>query len=234
VFSSRHACPVCGYSVRRLPNPSSSHSTTPPAPARSAMDSDARSFSIASAWSGIRTCRSRAARSAAGIAGTPTTFSSSSRSRRQYDFDIEMPWVELPQKIQDVLLNGSGDQIIEFRYVEGSGRAHKRRHRFEGILPNLERRYRKPPRPRCAKSLPNILGMRTCAECGGARLNRAARFVFVRRPHPARCCAADDWRCTAIFPLLEPARLARRGRGQDSSRTCRSACASWLTSVLSI
>jgi excinuclease ABC subunit A len=98
---------------------------------------------------------------------------------RQYEFDIETPWIELPQKIQDVLLIGSGDQVIEFRYAEGSGRAHKRRHRFEGILPNLERRYRETTSPTVREELAKYLGVRTCAECGGARLNRAARFVFV-------------------------------------------------------
>jgi excinuclease ABC subunit A len=78
-----------------------------------------------------------------------------------------------------VLLNGSGDQVIEFRYAEGSGRTHKRRHRFEGILPNLERRYRETTSPTVREELAKYLGVRTCAECGGARLNRAARFVIV-------------------------------------------------------
>ena len=77
---------------------------------------------------------------------------------RQYGFDIETPWVELPQQIQDVLLHGSGEQIIEFRYAEGSGRAHKRRHRFEGILPNLERRYRETASPTVREELAKYLG----------------------------------------------------------------------------
>jgi excinuclease ABC subunit A len=98
---------------------------------------------------------------------------------QHYDFDIETPWERLPKKIQDVLLYGSADELIAFRYAEGSGREHKRRHRFEGILPNLERRYRETASPTVREELAKYLAVRTCTECGGARLNRAARFVFV-------------------------------------------------------
>ena len=178
VFSSRHACPVCGYSVPPLEPKLFSFNN--PAGACAVCDGlGCQEFfdpqrvvghpHLSLAGGAIRGWDRRNA----------YYFQLIQSLARQYGFDIEMPWVELPQKIQDVLLHGSGDQIIEFRYAEGSGRPHKRRHRFEGILPNLERRYRETASPTVREELAKYLGIRTCAECGGARLNRAARFVLV-------------------------------------------------------
>jgi excinuclease ABC subunit A len=96
-----------------------------------------------------------------------------------YEFDIEQPWVELPAKVQQVLLQGSGNEEIEFRYLDGRGRSFKRRHRFEGILPNLERRYRETESVTVREELAKYLSNRPCPECEGTRLNRAARHVFV-------------------------------------------------------
>jgi len=178
VFSSRHDCPVCGYSVPPLEPKLFSFNN--PAGACAVCDGlGCQEFfdpqrvvghpHLSLAGGAIRGWDRRNA----------YYFQLIQSLARQYGFDIEMPWVELPQKIQDVLLHGSGDQIIEFRYAEGSGRPHKRRHRFEGILPNLERRYRETASPTVREELAKYLGIRTCAECGGARLNRAARFVLV-------------------------------------------------------
>ena len=98
---------------------------------------------------------------------------------RHYKFDIEEPWVDLPKKAQDVLLSGSGEEQIEFRYLDGSGRAYKRKHKFEGILPNLERRYRETESTTVREELAKYLNNRPCPDCEGTRLNRAARNVFV-------------------------------------------------------
>jgi len=98
---------------------------------------------------------------------------------KHYKFDIEEPWVDLPKQAQQVLLFGSGDDPIEFRYLDGSGRAYKRRHKFEGILPNLERRYRETESLTVREELAKYLNNRPCPDCGGTRLNRAARNVFV-------------------------------------------------------
>ncbi|HEU4530931.1 MAG TPA: excinuclease ABC subunit UvrA [Steroidobacteraceae bacterium] len=98
---------------------------------------------------------------------------------RHYKFDIEEPWVDLPKKAQDVLLSGSGEEQIEFRYLDGSGRAYKRKHKFEGILPNLERRYRETESTTVREELAKYLNNRPCPDCEGTRLNRAARHVFV-------------------------------------------------------
>jgi excinuclease ABC subunit A len=178
VFSSRHACPVCGYSVPPLePKLFSFNNPSGACPACDGLG--CQEFfdrervvghpHLSLAGGAIRGWDRRNA----------YYFQLIQSLARQYDFDIETPWVELPEKIQDVLLRGSGEQLIEFRYAEGAGRAHKRRQRFEGILPNLERRYRETASPTVREELAKYLGMRACAECGGARLNRAARFVFV-------------------------------------------------------
>ena len=178
IFSSRHACPVCGYSVPPLePKLFSFNNPSGACPACDGLG--CKEFfdrervvghpELSLAGGAIRGWDRRNA----------YYFQLIQSLARQYKFDIETSWAQLPVKIQEVLLNGSGDQMIEFRYAEGAGRAHNKRHRFEGILPNLERRYRETASPTVREELSKYLGMRTCPECGGARLNRAARFVFV-------------------------------------------------------
>ncbi len=98
---------------------------------------------------------------------------------RHYQFDIETPWVELGPEVQQTLLDGSGDEQIEFRYLDGQGSTLRRKHRFEGIIPNLERRYRETESVTVREELAKYLSNRPCPECGGTRLNRAARNVFV-------------------------------------------------------
>jgi excinuclease ABC subunit A len=178
VFSSRHACPVCGYSVPPLEpklfsfnNPSGACPDCDGLGCKEFFDRErvVGHPHLSLAGGAIRGWDRRNA----------YYFQLIQSLARTYEFDIETPWMELPANIQDVLLNGSGAQLIEFRYAEGAGRAHKKRHRFEGILPNLERRYKETASPTVRDELAKYLGMRTCPACGGARLNRAARFVFV-------------------------------------------------------
>jgi excinuclease ABC subunit A len=96
-----------------------------------------------------------------------------------YRFDPEAPYASLPQKARDVLMQGSGGEEVEFRYFDSRGRTVKRRHKFEGVLPNLERRYNETESLAVREELARYLGTRRCPECGGARLTKAARFVFV-------------------------------------------------------
>ena len=178
VFSSRHACPVCGYSVPPLEpklfsfnNPAGACPTCDGLgtqqffdPQRVVMHPD---LSLASG--AVRGWDRRNAH----------YFQLIQSLARHYRFDIEVPWTELPQQARQVLLYGSGDEAIEFRYSEGKGRPAVKRHPFEGILPNLERRYRETESPTVREELAKYLGVRTCPDCGGARLTRAARHVFV-------------------------------------------------------
>jgi excinuclease ABC subunit A len=98
---------------------------------------------------------------------------------RHFDFDIETPWDQLDERVRQILLYGSGDEQVEFRYLNGQGGTIRRRHRFEGIIPNLERRYQETESITVREELAKYLSNRPCPECEGTRLNRAARNVFV-------------------------------------------------------
>ncbi len=98
---------------------------------------------------------------------------------KHYNFDPEKPWNTLPQKIQDAVLYGSGTEKITFEYPGDRGRVVTKVHRFEGILPNLERRYRETESMAVREELSRYLSDQACPDCGGQRLNRAARNVFV-------------------------------------------------------
>ncbi|HLG52399.1 MAG TPA: excinuclease ABC subunit UvrA, partial [Steroidobacteraceae bacterium] len=96
-----------------------------------------------------------------------------------YQFDPEAPYTSLPGRAQDVLMQGSGAEEIEFRYFDSRGRTIRRSHRFEGILPNLDRRYRETESLTVREELARYLGTRRCPDCDGARLARPARHVFI-------------------------------------------------------
>ncbi|MET0984104.1 MAG: excinuclease ABC subunit UvrA [Steroidobacteraceae bacterium] len=98
---------------------------------------------------------------------------------KHYKFDIEKPWAELAQVHRKVILYGSGEERIEFRYVNAKGTTSKRAHAWEGVIPNLERRYRETESIAVREELAKYLGTRPCPDCEGTRLTRAARNVFV-------------------------------------------------------
>jgi excinuclease ABC subunit A len=98
---------------------------------------------------------------------------------RHYRFDIETPWGDLPEAVRHVLLHGSGEERIEFRYFDARGGSARRSHPWEGILPNLERRYRETESTTVREELAKYRGTRACADCTGSRLNLAARHVYV-------------------------------------------------------
>ena len=98
---------------------------------------------------------------------------------RHTKFDIEAPFESLPQKIRNLVLFGSEEEQIEFKYLDGKGGTLKRKHVFEGIVNNLERRYKETESATVREELAKYRSTRACPECGGTRLNRAARNVFV-------------------------------------------------------
>ena len=95
-----------------------------------------------------------------------------------FDFDVEMPFGRLPQKIQDVILNGSPEEV-KFSYRNERGDSRVQKHPFEGILPNLKRRYRDTESSMVREELSKFLSNQPCQVCTGERLNEAARHVFV-------------------------------------------------------
>ncbi len=96
-----------------------------------------------------------------------------------YRFDIETPYSELPENIRRVILFGSGREKIPFRYSNSRGREIRQSHRFEGVIPNLDRRFRETESSAVRDELARFLNSRPCPECDGTRLNRSARNVFV-------------------------------------------------------
>ncbi len=96
-----------------------------------------------------------------------------------FDFDIDTPFEQLPEKVRNVVLFGSGSEKLRFAYVGERGNRYQREHTFEGIVPNLERRYRETDSNVVREELGKFIAERTCPECEGARLRREARHVFV-------------------------------------------------------
>lgn len=96
-----------------------------------------------------------------------------------YRFDLEMPFEQLPENIQDIILNGSGKEKIVFSYLNESGTRNYRKHTFEGIVPNLERRYKETESLAVREELSKYLNSQACPECAGTRLRREARHVRV-------------------------------------------------------
>jgi excinuclease ABC subunit A len=98
---------------------------------------------------------------------------------RHYGFDLEAAFDTLPKTVQDVLLYGSGRDKIRFNYAGERARAQVREHAFEGIVPNLERRYKETDSVAVREELAKYLNSAPCPECNGTRLRREARYVFV-------------------------------------------------------
>jgi len=98
---------------------------------------------------------------------------------RHYDFDLEQSFESLPDNIQQAVLYGSGKEEIAFQYLNERGKATLREHAFEGIVNNLERRYKETDSPTVREELSKYLNSCTCTECKGTRLRLEARHVRV-------------------------------------------------------
>ena len=98
---------------------------------------------------------------------------------KHYEIDLELPFCDLPEEHQNAILNGSGEVSIRFSYRNSRGRMKTRNHPFEGILPNMERRYRETESNLVREELAKYLSQRACPSCQGTRLGQAARTVFI-------------------------------------------------------
>ena len=178
VFSARFACPICDYSLPSL---------------------EPRTFSFnnpAGACPGCDGLGTRTFFDPARLVAHPELslpggaipgwdrrnvyyFQMLESLARHYGFDLDHPFDALPDTVQAVVLHGSGGEEIEFVYRQEGRRSWRRRHPFEGIVPNIERRYRETQSGAVREELSKFLGTRACDECGGARLNLQARNVFL-------------------------------------------------------
>jgi excinuclease ABC subunit A len=98
---------------------------------------------------------------------------------RHYEFDAEAPWEMLDEKVQNLVLYGSGKEAIAFHYPGEKGRTAVKSHPFEGVAPNLERRYRETDSLAVKEELAKLVNQRACPDCNGTRLRREARHVKV-------------------------------------------------------
>lgn len=96
-----------------------------------------------------------------------------------YHFDIEIPYGQLPKKIKEILMNGSGEEEIQFTYLNDRGDKVVRKHPFEGILNNMARRYKETESMTVREELAKNISTRPCQDCCGSRLRAEARHVYI-------------------------------------------------------
>jgi excinuclease ABC subunit A len=178
VFSSKMACPHCGYSVPELEPRLFSFN----APHGACTKCDG--LGVLQLFDTERVVAAPELSLAGGAIRSwdrrnPYYWALLQSLSGHYGIDLEAPFEKLPKKHRDVVLYGSGDERIMFRYPDMRGRMTTHQHRFEGILPNLERRYRETESDAVREELAKYLSNKPCPECLGERLNRQARHVYV-------------------------------------------------------
>ncbi len=178
VFSSKMACPHCGYSVPELEPRLFSFN----APHGACTKCDG--LGVLQTFDAERVAAAPELSLASGAIRSwdrrnPYYWSLLQSLSSHFGIDLEAPFESLPKKHRDVVLHGSGEERLTFRYPDERGRMTTRLHRFEGILPNLERRYRETESDAVREELAKYLSNKPCPECGGERLNRQARHVYV-------------------------------------------------------
>ena len=184
LFSSKYSCPVCDYALPELePRLFSFNSPIGACPSCDGLG-------VSEFFDPAKVVTNPALSLAAGaVRGWDRRnayyFQLIASLARHYGFDVDTPWQALPEAVRHAVLYGSGEEAISFTYVSEAGGRSQRKHRFEGIIPNLERRYRETESPAVREELAKYVSERPCPDCGGARLNRSARNVFVAdRPLP--------------------------------------------------
>jgi len=178
LFSARFACPHCGYSI---------------------SDLEPRLFSFNNPAGACPTCdglgvmeffdpervvtHAELSLSAGAIRGWDKRNTYYSRLlnalSKHYDFNLDTPFADLPKRTRDVILYGSGAEQIKFTYFNERGGSEQRSHSFEGIIPNMQRRYRETESNVVREELAKYISHQPCSDCGGARLRTEARNVFV-------------------------------------------------------
>jgi len=177
-FSARFACPVCNYSINELePRIFSFNNPSGACPGCDGLGVK-QFFDIDRVVQHPEATISQGA-----IRGWDRRnlfyFNMLTSLAEHYGFDIDAPFNALSQAHQQRILFGSGKEEITFKYVNERGSVFTRTHTFEGIIPNMERRYRETESQTVREELTRFVNTRQCPDCGGHRLNKAARHVFV-------------------------------------------------------
>lgn len=178
VFSSKFACPVCGYAITELEprlfsfnNPNGACQTCDGLGTQQAFDAD-RVIQDENLTLGEGAIRGWSRRSI-------FYFQQLNALANFYGFDIDTKFKDIPKAYQHKILNGSGKDKIDFVYINERGDKMTRSHVFEGVLPNLNRRYHETESDSVRDDLSQYISTKPCPSCHGTRLNKAARNVFI-------------------------------------------------------
>ncbi len=178
VFSARFACPICGYSISELEPRMFSFNN----PAGACTECDG--LGVKQFFDPALIVQDEELSLAEGaIRGWDRRnvyyFHMLSSLAGHYGFDVEAPFSKLSKKHRKAILSGSGSERIDFSYVNDRGDVIQRTHRFEGVLPNMERRYHETDSTMVRENLQKYLRVRHCPECDGTRLRQESRHVFI-------------------------------------------------------
>jgi len=178
VFSAKHSCPICDYSLAELEPRLFSFNS--PAGACTGCDG----LGVKQFFAETKLVQfSESSLSEGAIRGWDKRnlyyFHMLTSLAEHYGFDIDKPWGKLAKKHREVILHGSNGESIDFSYANDRGDTYHRNHTFEGVIPNLERRYRETESSSVRDELSKYLCTMKCPDCDGARLKKDARHVFV-------------------------------------------------------
>ncbi|MEJ2577371.1 MAG: excinuclease ABC subunit UvrA, partial [Gammaproteobacteria bacterium] len=201
-FSANFACPVCGYSIPELePRLFSFNNPAGACPACDGLGVE-QFFDPAKVVGHPEL--SLAAGAVRGWDRRNSYYFQLLRSLGEhYGFDPETPWAALPEAVREAVLFGSGAQAVTFTYLSDRGRALRKVHPFEGIIPNMERRYRETESAAVREELARFVSTQACPACSGARLNAAARHVEVAGRTLPAVSALSIERAAEFFSNLE-------------------------------
>ena len=178
VFSSRFACPHCGYALSELEPRLFSFNS--PVGACGTCDG----IGITQTFDAERVIVNKDLSLAGGaVRGWDRRnayyYHLIKSLSKHYEFDLEVPWNELTAEQHKIILYGSGLEAIKFTYTNERNRRYSRTHPFEGIINNMQRRYRETESNAVREELSKYMSTSQCADCGGSRLNTHARNVKI-------------------------------------------------------
>ena len=201
-FSAKHACPICGYALAEL---------------------EPRLFSFNNPVGACPTCDGLGVKqffdpqkvivnpelslAAGAIRGWDRRnvyyYQLLLGLSKHYGFDLDTAWQDLPEEIQNSILQGSGREKITFTYLDPKGKASTKDHPWEGVLPNMDRRYRETDSQAVREELAKYISESACPSCGGTRLNLAARNVFIENENLPAITHRSISEALAFFQTLD-------------------------------
>jgi excinuclease ABC subunit A len=202
LFSAKFACPVCGYSLSELePRLFSFNSPMGACP-------ECDGLGVTQFFDPARVVpHPELSLPAGAIRGWDRRnayyFQLISCLAEHYEFDLDTPFQDLPEQVQKVILYGSGRTKIRFRYLSARKSTRERSHPFEGVLPNMERRYRETESNLVREELARFMSTKPCPACDGTRLCRGARFVYIGDHTLPQVSAMSVGRAHEFFTTLQ-------------------------------